>query len=1106
MRLFIYLDGAFVEKKANLMAVSDDVKDETLDTAQVQIMFDEREEEYPPRTLVKITESGVDNFYNVALDNVGVQTLEPRTFRHKMNLVQTTRALSHYVLPNMVVTKPREGTASTYFRNENALNPLFYYYVDQRAQAPYTWGGFATRYVSADISSVYRKTQPSPYWGECLALTKHTTAIRARIKVFWEAFECSYNSSTEKAVATFKRLSRDLARPSWLSVYLRVYHTSKNINTQEDDRNVTDIVEIAKININEVTWGKDYGYIDLTSSQLEALNAYTSGYVMCDLISEATGTVPTSLLDPTDATPLTAVYDRLFADETEFTSNGLQTIWSNVSLELSYKKASLYDTLQKILDRQALSYDGSEATALFRLPTSGDDYETLVNTESPEFTFSNLTVFEAVSQVLETIDALPRFEVQGHEDLLLKLDYYASRGSEIPSDQKFVSFVKDASEQKRDNGVLTNFQNAEVVSTFPLKPKNGIPVYARCRVTSYGTPEYTDFALALDKPVKYINHLWLKTPYTYRVLYKSGTRADGYANYLNKEVSAYLPIDIAPFIYDDGTYSSALDQGATYPQTYNHNIRMQMNCLKFKQGAKAIAVGNKATDQFNHVYNTLWNCWNVSADRATGRYAQNHAVGATVLVTSSYAYTRVIPVESSFREVYFACEYGTDLDGRLEIQSPYPKEEGQFLASATGSSPDIGKLGLNMLGVSLKSGEPTMTCGQTVSSYENRIKVGQTIKYDGATWVATKASYVTLGEGVVKGTIEFTKNFNGLSRRITIDQSKRLYAIDRGITQLCEANITNYVYFEPLGTGVSGAETAGACVFPDAKILDLIMKPFTDDESVYGEVSCALVSCPSEDVNYIYMPIAVYGAGNCLCFEGKFDDPISAGVAMKATQDGSTGWWATDAYNQLVQSYYYYGYDVKYADAEGYATYFNIQYLKNDDEDVQFDDTFPHCPNFHGGEMGSIENLWYNKQPNEIFGLNFELAFLSKSHTDTSEVFFGKRFFDAWDEKQNLSAKELYFYYSETDLYAPTDQYAKGNGLLLRYASKTADSSGKCYIDFYTSYLATKTDTKSAVSWAVADENGKILVACNHSVTIYFQRFQAPWLPRLHFFARTKRI
>lgn len=1104
MRLFIMLDGSFVEKKANLMAVQEDVKDETLDTAQVQIMFDEREEEYPPRTLVKITEGGVDTFYNVALDNVGVQTIDPRTYRHKINLVQTTRCLSHYVLPNMVITKPREGTASTYFRNENGLNPRFYNYAGQRTQAPDTWSGFTTRYAT-QLLDVFRSTQPSPYWGECLALTAHTTAVRARIKVYWDAMVCSYNSSTGKGTATPTRLSRLISYPSWLMPYLRVYHTSKNVNTQEDDRNITDKVVIAEIPLLDVVWGKDYGYVDLSASQLEALNAYTSGYVMCDLYSKVTGTIPTQLVDADADTGYSSAYDRLFTDETEFTANGIQTIWSNVSLELSYKKVSLYDTLKKILDRQRCSYEGNDQEALFQLPDSGDDYETLINAESPEFTFSNLTVFEAVSQVLETIDALPRFEV-GHDNRLnLKLDYFASRGDEIPSTQKFTSFVKDASEQKRDNGVLTNFQNAEVVSTYPAKPNNGVPVYARCRVKSYGTPEYTDFALSLDKPVKYINHLWLKTPITFNVFYKDGTRGDGYGNYVYTETATTIPVDVAPFIFDEGTYSSALDQGSDYPQTYNHNIRMQMNCLKFKQGSKDISVGNKATDKFNHVYNTLWNCWNVAGDRATGRYAQNHGVNGTPMVPMSYGYTRIIPVESSFREVYFSCEYGTDIDGRLEIQSVYPKEEGQFIASASGSSPDLGKLGLNMLGVSLKSGEPTMTCGQLLSSFDNRIKIGQTLTHDNATWVATKASYVTLGEDVVKGTIEFTKNFNGLSRRISIDQRKRLYAIDRSITQLCEVNLTNYVYFEALDTGKAGTETAGSCVFPDSRILSIIMKPFTDDQSVYTDISYALVTCPNEEVRYVYMPLMVYGAGNCLCFEGKFDDPISAGIAMKATQDGSTGWWATDAYNAIVQNYYYYGYDVKYADEEGYATYFNVQYFANDGDDDAFDDTFPYCPNMHALTMGAVNNLWFNKQPNEVFGLNFELAFLSKGHTADNEVFFGKRFFDAWNDRLGLSAKELYFYYSLEDTYGPSDQKAKGFSMLLRSVSKTVVSE-RCYIDFSSAYLPSKTYIAKPVSFAIADENGDILVACNYKFTLSFQKYSAPWLPRLHFFARAKRI
>ena len=42
MRFYIYLNGQWVEKKINLLAVQEDVKDETLDTASLNILADDR--------------------------------------------------------------------------------------------------------------------------------------------------------------------------------------------------------------------------------------------------------------------------------------------------------------------------------------------------------------------------------------------------------------------------------------------------------------------------------------------------------------------------------------------------------------------------------------------------------------------------------------------------------------------------------------------------------------------------------------------------------------------------------------------------------------------------------------------------------------------------------------------------------------------------------------------------------------------------------------------------------------------------------------------------------------------------------------------------------
>ena len=1134
MRFYIYQNGSLVEKKANLQAISEDVKDETLDTASVELYFDDSAEAYPPRALCKIidfdksSEKGYrETYYHIATDNVAIQTLSPRTYKHTLTLVQTTRKLSHYVLPNMVVSKPREGVVSTYFANTNELNQA-YYTVDFKAQPSgiSSWDGFIGRIYTNTYTPFTNRggAYGSPYWGECVALSSTNKIQRARIKVHWLAMVCEVTLDSEgklsSATATPTKLSRALACPDWLTPKFRVYHSDTNVNMARTDADIAKDV-IAEIPLTSVTWGKDYGYIDLTEAQLNTLNGYDSGYVMCELYSELTGTLPSSLYTE-GGTDIRGAHDRLFIDKTEFTKNNIQAVWSNVQMELTYQQVTLYDVLQRIIDRQQCKWSLSTNKPLFSLPTSGDDYEVLKNTEAPEFYFTNLTVFEAVSQVLETIDALPRFDCDDDGNLVLGIDYFNQTGDKVSEDTKFASYVSNATEQKRDNGILANFQNAEVLCKFPCAPFQGTPTYARASVSSYGLPELNDFALAVDKPIKYIRHLWVQGSMEFRVVWQSATTYSwGDYQYGNTFVDVNFPIDLASFIFDEATYSSALDQRKDYTYSYTRNERLQMNCLRFKQGNKYISIGNKATSQWNKVFSMFNKCCEVASNRIIGNFCINHSNEEGKEATVSLMYDLKYPDDFKFKDIWFSCEYVSDINGRLEIQSPYPKETGQFITSTGSSSPDLGKLGLNMLGVALKSGEPTMTCSQMIGDWSERIKVGDIFTKNDEKWIATKASYTRLiasveNSEVIKGTIEFTKNFNGLSRRIAIDQSKRLYNIDRSIATLCEMNIVNYAYFEPVSSVGTKTNEGEDIAFNEVSLGEIIMKAFTTDETAYSNVSYAEVTSynKGEQVAYqIYAPLSVYGAGNCLCFEAKFDDPISAGIKMTAKDSGSTGLWWLDGYAGLVADQTYYnGSDIKYASGEGYADYFHVMYMCNDGQGGgKFPDTFPDLASeVAGSRVGWLSTLKFDKQPNEIFGVNYEVAFLSRYHQEDNEVFFGKAFFDTWNELKSRRSVDLKFYYSEdtAERYDYASRKGKGSNFLVTANTSYDDTKGS-YLFFTRKFLATKTEGHFLASYAVCDQDDNILIACNcnpSEINFVTQKLSSKVSPAFHFFTKQERL
>ena len=1162
MKFYIYQNSSWVQKKANLTATATDVKDETLDTASVTLMFDESKDPYKARSLCKIYYSDDDiDYYHIALDNVEVQTLSPLTYKHTISLVQTTRKLSHHILPNCKIERPREGVGSTYFANENDLCVAHYFgdACDPSATGKglMAWDGFTTRCaVSISNPASYRSTNDimSPYWGECLAWTNHSTASSARVKINFTALFATGSAKGEPTNVSVTYLTRQLASPSWLTPYIRVYWTSENVNNLFYGNTIDDshIEVIAKIPMNSVlsriVWGGDEcAYIDLYDSEIEKMNAKTSGYIMCDIISEVTGTLPNAFYgyeDDGTSYEMKATYDRLFVDKSEFVNNGLQVVWSRVRLEVTYQTISLYGALQKILDRYQCNLLGTTGdkfgdecknAPLFKLPTSGDDYNTLIKTASPEFQFNGCTVFEAVSQVLETIDALPRFVCDDDGNLTLELEYFEDgSATEVPANTTWTSYVSNDSEQKKDNGIVTNFQSAETLNYFPCKPTwRAWPNYTRARVKEYGVPELSSFGLIVDKPIKSIKELWVQCTYSFTYIYADTETKQEWGEYdwVTGTKAFGFPVEISSFIFEEAVYSSALAQNGSYPHEDNHVTRLQMNCVKYRKGGTSIDVGVKAGDQWNRAYNTFWNVLDDAANRTRGIYGQNQMLNSTSdLKTVSFYGSIAKPAQNDFKSVYFWCSYVSDHSGRLVVQSPFAKENGEFSASTASSSPDLGKLGLNMLGVSLRSGEPTMTTSQTLTTWDKRIKIGDTYTLKGDYWVATKAQYTLLGKDdgandIIKGTIEFTKNFNGLSKRISIDQQTRLYNIDRSVSCLCEVNPVEYVYFEPLAYGVTpeimdlDGYLAFFAPFYDKLLANILMRPFTTSKGTgnaqYQSVDYAIYQRGEDSGKGIFVPITTYGAGNCICFEAKFNDPISAGVAMLTGSAGEAlKWWASSNYATAWNNTYYYGSDVKYTDDEGYQKGFNLYYYSTNTGGLFEKSTdFPLITNrgSSGNQIGQV-GITFDKSPNEIVAVNMELALLSRYHKANNEVFINKRFFDYFTERNGLVPEDIYFKFwmNEGGTFSKTGKKPSGTPGSFKVSNIAWVQSGNGEICLAINHISKRASklTTSIHSFGLFDgDMGECLIGCNFDTTITLAvAGGSDQLPKLHFFPKIKRL
>jgi hypothetical protein len=217
------------------------------------------------------------------------------------------------------------------------------------------------------------------------------------------------------------------------------------------------------------------------------------------------------------------------------------------------------------------------------------------------------------------------------------------------------------------------------------------------------------------------------------------------------------------------------------------------------------------------------------------------------------------------------------------------------------------------------------------------------------------------------------------------------------------------------------------------------------------------------DYKRIYVPTLRYGAGDVVCFEMSYEDAMVANIKFKSTK----GFWGSTAY---YSSY------VLYTDSQGKIDTMDIQLRKN--ESVVYTDDFPVLPSYTYGNAGfTIDDYQVHKQPNEVFALNYQIAFIPK---DPKKVIIGKAFIeDNFFIKGKLTGRK-FLIYASNDTYSILDTKGKGTSYANQNVVFTLEED-YCLLRFGGS------DVPSHNSWAVCDENGNILFAVNSSDnSLYF--------------------
>lgn len=723
-------------------------------------------------------------------------------------------------------------------------------------------------------------------------------------------------------------------------------------------------------------------------------------------------------------------------------SDGRIILNAKVYAETYYYSA--YDILELLRKRQRQTTDTYQRTPLFALPTSvsnPDLYNLLKNTISPNFTFTQCAMYECVAEVFRLFDAI--FTLDNNN--VLGIEYFNDNDTTttIESQNKFAGLNISISEDRYTNRLVAYYQDARQERTFPSKNS-----FAFVRSTTLGVPESnSDHQFYVDKPIYQVVKCELLVN---RCFLPFGTGDD----YYNCEDFA---LDITKRVFESSIWT-LLNNGSNGDYLSNGSI-VKENCINYNKGDTKVNCGEfyttwKGTVLANFDYACIHSFFTFLGIRNITQWRSDHN-NKDPNLTNSGGY-------SQWYNTKLRLTYISTFDGRTVVETLNNKSDGETLINQNNGAVDLNKMGLNMLGVSLKTGEPQLSGTMQITSWSNRLKKGtKYLDKNNNLWVLNVANY-TLYDNCINCSVSFVKNYNELSRRIRINDEKRLSNISAELTQKSEDNIVDFVYYSAT-QDFSNYQTytyinyiAGFHAFKNTFGVD-----DTDQEVQYANVK----TYDNDNlINTTYCPLVKYAFGNSLCFEMSFDSPIMAGQKTTYTSGN------------------YYTTAVKYANDSGFVDKIDIKFI-NTPNAQSFTQDFPQIPALSNYNIRQLE-IW--KQPNEVFALNYELAFLP---TRQNRDFIGQAFLqnNNFIISKDDCKKKFYLYYANDSFqYSVLDIKAHGE----RKPATINLTTSLMKQQIIVSIIPQSSTTAS--NWALADEDGNIYFASNYSMSdttynIYFQ-------------------
>lgn len=760
--------------------------DETLDNMTVVLKANSNPNPISPLQVFELQEY-IDGAWTtivpllVSADNVELFSAKPLLYKHTLTLVQGSQFLTKHLSRNTVFSTSLQGDTFT-----TTVSSSLYAKVKEGSQ-----------YALAPEFSNFERFSPTDVQGLIQLKNRSIVSIDMSInfkKQVTDKFIKTFDSANDITMLT--QYQKTVYPKKWIDLYDGATHPEYIGNFPvivfEHSGGGVDRDRLWNLNSDGLYNAINKSTVRVPQSIIDWINTKVEGSITIFILNVDT-TNGTFLNSPAFSDALMVVKGR-----TNYASLRLDFNVRAVENSVYY----VLDTLLKQYMQETAEYNSTNDNTikpLFLLPTllhNPDLYYLLNNTSSPNFIFTQTTIFDAISEIFKLFDATFTIDSDGYLDIeyfndleqtTILLENMAGRNSSI-------------SEEKFATSSISYFQNAKVIDRYPNSADTNATAPVRSK--SLGVPNQEDFVFATPKPIDIIKKAFIQTDYGLttktQLIYKTGTPGiSGYASYYRIVfANENKPLDISSCVVEQSLWS-LLPTTISLPVNGNWNEPGMYNSFTYTRGTNFIDVSGNYQTTFNIRKTIIQNVIKTAIAREYG-WGGPISTG----VQSDFYFT-----EPDFRKIRLAVEYVALTDGRLKIESLEQKYNGEILSNQANGSIDINKLGLNMEGLNLKLGQPTLTLSISFSNWADRITKGQFFFDElGQKWVANICSYTFLTSDMISATIQFVKNFNGLSQRIQLAREKRLTNISNELTTKCEDNYNEYVYYYTPNSSIINSE------------------------------------------------------------------------------------------------------------------------------------------------------------------------------------------------------------------------------------------------------------------------------------------------------------